>query len=78
MFYLSYKITLKNIVRSPAAVLGLVGGIIFMLVNGISSVGSIDMLTSESMRFAAYAQAISGNHHVFARVYRHNNRLRYV
>ncbi len=61
MFYLNYKTTLKNIVRSPAAVLGLVGGIIFMIVNGVSSVGSIDMLTSESMRLSAYAQAISGN-----------------
>lgn len=61
MFYLSYKTTLKNIVRSPAAVLGLVGGIIFMIVNGISSVGSIDMLASESRRLSAYAQAISNN-----------------
>lgn len=59
MLYLNYKTTLKNIVRSPAALLGLVGGIMLIIINGGIDTG--DLLGSESMRLSAYAQAISGN-----------------
>ena len=59
MLYLNYKTTLKNIVRSPAALLGLVGGIMLIIINGGIDTG--DLLGSESMRLSAYAQAISNN-----------------